>query len=317
MTEDTQLSWEQKLIETALLAQTKEQSRKRRWGIFFKLFFMGLIVFSIVMGVKNVKPRGIVKEAHTALIDINGVIGERNGVTADDVAGGLRHAFEAEQSKGIILRINSPGGSPVQSAYVYDEIMRLKALYPEKKVYAVISDVGASGAYFIAAAADEIYANASSIVGSIGVLMPNFGVQEAAEKLGIEQRSLHAGVNKMFLDPLSPKDDKQIEFANKLLANVHTHFIKAVKDGRGDRLKQNDEIFSGLFWSGDQAMALGLVDGLGSTGYVAREIIKQEDIIDYTISDNLLDRLASRFGSSLGTGISSRLGLGPVPMQLN
>lgn len=307
MTEENQ-KWERELIEKAVLAQVKELTRQRRWSIFFKLFFISLIVFVIFMGFKNGKPRSVIKE-HTALVNVDGIIGSDNGVTADEIATGLREAFESEQSKAVIVRIHSPGGSPVQSAYVYDEIMRLKALYPNKKVYAVITDIGASGGYFIAAAADEIYANASSIVGSIGVLMPNFGFKDLAEKVGVEQRSLSAGDNKMFMDPFAPQDEKQIAHAQKLLDNVHKQFIDAVKKGRGDRLKNSGEIFSGLFWTGEQAMALGLVDHLGSAGYVAREVVQQEHIIDYTVSDNLLDRLASRFGAAMGQSISTRLGL--------
>ncbi|MGE4349541.1 MAG: S49 family peptidase [Candidatus Berkiella sp.] len=316
MTEEkqTEVSWERSIIEKALLAQVKEQASQRRWRIFFRVLIICLLVFMAGMAFKNTKPKPILKE-HVALLDLDGVVGDRNGIMADEVATGLRQAFESDKVRGIILRINSPGGSPVQSAYIYDEVRRLRALYPDTKVYAVITDMGASGGYFIAASADHIYANASSIVGSIGVVMMNLGFVEAAQKLGVEQRSMSAGRNKVFLDPLSPQNESQIEFAQSLLDNVHKHFIKAVKDGRGERLKETKDMFSGLFWTGDQALALGLVDGLGSAGYVAREVIGVEEIIDYTVSNNFLDRLASRFGTSIGQSFKAELGFGQQKLQ--
>lgn len=309
MTDETQnnISWERSIIEKALMAQVKEQTAQRRWKIFFRIAIFALIVGMIVISFKNGKPRPILKE-HFAFVDLEGVVGEQNGIKADEVATALRHAFDAEKSVGIIMRINSPGGSPVESAYIYDEIKRLRKVHPDKKLYAVISDIGASGGYYIASAADQIYANPSSIVGSIGVIMMNIGFVEAAQKLGIEQRTMSAGDNKAFLDPLSPVDEKQKAFAQKLLDNVHQHFIKAVKEGRGDRLKANPEIFSGLFWTGDQAMELGLVDGMGSVGYVAREVLGTEEMVDYTISTNLFEKLASRFGTSVGQSFTASLG---------
>jgi len=304
---DTSPRWEREVVEKALLSNVEEHRRTRRWGIFFKLIILGYILFMTVYWFQG-KPKQVLKE-HVALIDLMGTIGQGQEVDADQVATSLRNAFKEEKVKALILRINSPGGTPVQSAYIYDEIKRLRTKYPEKKVYAVVVDICASGAYYVAAASDEIYANASSIVGSIGVLLPGFGFVDAMQKVGVEQRSLSAGKNKMFLDPFSPRNPEQVQFAQTLLDNVHQHFIQAVKEGRGDRLKATDETFTGLFWSGDQALKMGLIDGLGSAGFVAREVIGIEDIIDYTATHSLLDRLASRMGSSMTKQLSSELGL--------
>ncbi|MBN9287453.1 MAG: S49 family peptidase [Gammaproteobacteria bacterium 39-13] len=304
---DTSPRWEREVVEKALLSNVEEHRRTRRWGIFFKLIILGYILFMTVYWFQG-KPKQVLKE-HVALIDLMGTIGQGQEVDADQVATSLRNAFKEEKVKALILRINSPGGTPVQSAYIYDEIKRLRTKYPEKKVYAVVVDICASGAYYVAAASDEIYANASSIVGSIGVLLPGFGFVDAMQKVGVEQRSLSAGKNKMFLDPFSPRNPEQVQFAQTLLNNVHQHFIQAVKEGRGDRLKATDETFTGLFWSGDQALKMGLIDGLGSAGFVAREVIGIEDIIDYTATHSLLDRLASRMGSSMTKQLSSELGL--------
>ncbi|MFI4938184.1 MAG: S49 family peptidase [Candidatus Berkiellales bacterium] len=307
MPEEMSQQWEQKVLEKALLATVNEQKRSRRWGIFFKVIILGYIIAVSVLWYQG-KAKPALKD-HVALIDLIGAIGQGQDIDADTIATSLHHAFREGKAKAIILRINSPGGTPVQSAYLYDEIRRLRKLHPEKKVYAVIVDICASGAYYAAAASDKIYANASSIVGSIGVLMPNYGFVDTMKKLGVEQRTLTAGKNKMFLDPFSPENPEQISYARAILADIHQHFIQAVKDGRGNRLKPNDEIFTGLFWTGDQALKLGLIDGIGSAGFVAREVIGVEDIIDYSPSSNLLDRLASRFGASFSKQLSSELGI--------
>lgn len=304
---ETPQQWERKLLEKTLMANVQEQRRARRWGIFFKALFFGYLIFLTFSWYEG-KPKPVLKE-HVALVDLIGNIGQGQDADADQIVTSLRRAFDEQKAKAIILRINSPGGTPVQSAYVYDELRRLRALHPEKKVYAVVADVCASGAYYVAAGTDFIYANPSSIVGSIGVLMPNFGFVEGMRKLGVEQRSMYAGKNKMFMDPFSPSNPEQMTFAQNLLDNIHQHFIKAVKDGRGNRLKANDEIFTGLFWTGSQALEMGLIDGLGSAGFVAREVIGTEEVIDYTVSHNLLDRLASRFGASFSKQLSSELGL--------
>lgn len=306
-------NWQQKVLEKTLLASVTEQRRARRWGIFFKSLILAYVFLLTIAWFQGGKPKHTVKD-HVALIDLIGEIGQGKEVEADQISTSLRKAFHESKAKAIILRINSPGGSPVQSSYMYDELRRLRKLYPEKKVYAVVVDMCASGGYFVAVGADEIYANPSSIVGSIGVLMPNFGLYEVTKKIGVEQRSLYAGKNKLFLDPFSPEKPEQVQFAQTVLNQIHLHFINAVKEGRGKRLKPNEEVFSGLFWSGDQALQLGLIDGLGSTGFVAREVIGIEDIIDYSVSSNLLDRLATRLGASFSKQFTSELGIG-VPQM--
>ncbi|MBS0287841.1 MAG: signal peptide peptidase SppA [Proteobacteria bacterium] len=301
-------SWEREVVEKALLASVDEHRRTRRWGIFFKIIIFGYILFMTIYWFQG-KPKQVLKE-HVALIDLMGTIGHGQEVEADQIASSLRRAFDEPKVKAVILRINSPGGTPVQSAYIYDELMRLRKKHKEKKVYAVVVDICASGAYYVAAGADQIYANPSSIVGSIGVLMPGFGFVDIMKKVGVEQRSLSAGKNKMFMDPFKPENPEQIKYAQSLLDNVHKHFIDAVKAGRGDRIKGNpEELYSGLFWTGEKALELGLVDGLGSAGFVAREIIKVEEIIDYSATHSLLDRLASRVGASMSKQLSSELGL--------
>lgn len=308
----TQSAFEQQLLEKAVMASVTEQRRARRWGIFFKLLIVAYIVFATATYYKqsNGSLVASVHEQHVGLIDINGEIGPDQPVEADSVATALREVFEQKNAKAVILRINSPGGSPVQSAYIYDEIMRLKETRPDFKVYAVVADIGASGAYYIAAAADEIYANKSSLVGSIGVLLPNFGFTDAMQKLGVEQRSMMAGDNKMLLDPFSPQNAQQVEFVQSVLNNVHGHFIEAVKTGRGDRLKGSEkDLFSGLFWSGDQALKLGLIDGLGSTGSVARDVIGEENIVDYTVKPNFLEMLGLKMGAKFDKALGTIAGL--------
>jgi protease-4 len=300
-------------IEHALMATVIENRRARRWGIFFKLLIIGFILFSVI-SVMQTKSKPVLKD-HVGLIDIMGTIGQGQEVDADHVIPSLRQAFAEPKVKAIIIRINSPGGTPVQSAYIYDELKRLRGLHKDKKVYAVVSDICASGAYFVAVGADNIYANASSIVGSIGVLLPGFGVVEAMQKLGVEQRSITSGKNKLFMDPFSPVNPEQVAYAQSLLDSVHKQFIHAVKEGRGKRLKVTDDMFSGLFWTGDKALELGLIDGLGSAGFVAREIIGIEDVIDYTASHNFIDKLASKLGSSMSKQFASELGLKPMELR--
>jgi protease-4 len=291
-------TWEQKLIEEVVLSHVTEQRRRRRWGLFFKGTFLFLILASIVYNFW-IDRMASSKQPHTALINIQGVISAEEGVNADEIMSSLRQAFEEPRVKGVILRINSPGGSPVQAGYVYDEIMRLKALYPNKKVYAVIADLGASAAYYIASAADMIYADKASIVGSIGVIMPNYGFVEVMKKLGVEQRTLTSGIHKNILDPMSPIDVDEKRFVENTLKVVHHQFINAVKNGRGDRLQDDPKLFTGLFWTGEQALPLGLIDGLGSAGFVAREIIKVQDLYDYTEEASFVDKLSKRLGAKM------------------
>lgn len=296
-------TWEQQLIANTLKEQLVLQKKERRWKMFTRLVFL-IIVGMVILSFFSQQKTGTIHKDHVALVNLEGMIGPEH-TNADEIAAGLREAFENDNAKALILRINSPGGAPVQSAYIYDEIVRLKQTRPDFKVYAVIADIGASGAYYVAAAADEIYANASSLVGSIGVVMRNFGFVDAMQKVGVQQRSLSAGDNKLMLDPFSPEDPKQTQLAQDLLDNVHKHFIQAVQDGRKDKLVNQGDLFSGRIWTGEQALKVGLVDGLKSPGQVARDIVKIEDVVDYSVKDNLLERIATKIGSSFSKGISS------------
>lgn len=302
---------EWKLIEKLLQSAQNEQKTARRWGIFFKFLTFGYLFFIlVVLAQKELPANPSANEHHTALVDVQGVISEAEDASADNITSGLRAAFEAEKSKSIILRINSPGGSPVQSDYVFREVLRLKEIYPEKKLYAVITDVGASGAYYIAAAADEIYANPSSIVGSIGVIMGGgFGFEGLMGKLGVERRVLKSGAHKDLLDPFSPVKEFQQQHMQSMLDGVHEEFIESVKKGRGDRLKEDSLLFSGLFWNGRDALKLGLIDAFGSAGYVAREIIKFEEVVDYTVRPSPMDAVFDRLGVKIGATIAQQVGL--------
>lgn len=304
---------EWKLIEK-LLGQAQEEHRKsRRWGVFFKvLTFVYLFVLLAVM--LNGRSGGsslAVAEEHVAVVTVNGVIAPDQDASADLIVTGLTRAFEAENSKAVLLKINSPGGSPVQSNQVYNAIKRLRAEYPDKKVYAAITDVGASGAYYIASAADEIYADPASIVGSIGVIMAGFGLEEAAEKLGVERRVLTAGNNKAIMDPFSPVRPSDREHMKAMLNEIHQQFITAVRNGRGERLKEaeNPEIFTGLFWTGERAETMGLVDGLKSPGDVARDVVGIEDMVNYSVGRSPFEEFVRRFGVSIGEGVASQIGL--------
>ena len=292
--------WERQALVELAGAGLKEQRKARRWGIFFKLlgFAYLLLVLVSVVGVKDVQFESI-SEPHTALVDLNGVIAEGQSASADNVVAGLRDAFESEMAAAVILRINSPGGSPVQSAYINNEITRLRTLYPSKPLYAVISDVCASGGYYVAVAADKIYANESSIVGSIGVRMDGFGFVDTIKKLGVERRLLTAGEHKAVLDPFSRESDYEKAHVQNLLNEVHDEFIAAVKKGRADKLVDDPKLFSGLFWTGERALTLGLVDELGSAGYVAREVIEVDNIIDYTYKEDFFQKFANNLGSAI------------------
>jgi protease-4 len=299
-------SWQ--LLEKTLLASVQEQRRARRWGIFFKsltflYLFVMLVMFSPLMDFEKGASR---KASHTALIEVKGMIADTEAASADNIVGSLRSAFEDEKTKGVILRINSPGGSPVQSGYIYDEIRRLRAQKPNIKVYAVITDLGASGAYYIASAADQIYADKASLVGSIGVTAAGFGFVGTMEKLGVDRRTYTSGEHKAFLDPFQPPKPDETAFWQGVLDTTHKQFIASVKAGRGDRLKDKDhpELFSGLVWTGEQAVALGLVDGLGSASYVAREVIGEKDMVDYTVQESPFDRFSKKLGSSVAEQIA-------------
>ena len=279
----------------------KERRSERRWRIFFRLAWLALLAALLAMAVAQrnhaVAPSG----PHTALVEVKGEISAGGEASAENLVTSLRNAFEDAGAQAVVLRINSPGGSPVQAGIVNDEIRRLKALH-KKKVYVVIEEMCASGAYYIAAAADEIYADKASLVGSIGVLIDGFGFTGVMEKVGVERRLITAGENKGMLDPFSPLSAKQRAFAQAMIDQVHRQFIAVVRQGRGTRLKESPEMFSGLFWNGEQAMALGLVDRLGNLDHVAREVVKAETVVDYTTKENVAERLAKRLGASIGAG---------------
>ncbi len=303
-------SW--KLLEKTLLAGVQEQRRSRRWGIFFKsltfLYLLGaLILLSPLIGMEKGASLG---SGYTALIDITGMIADKEPASADNIVGSLRAAFEDKKVKGVVLRINSPGGSPVQSGYVYDEIRRLRGLHPDTKVYAVISDLGASGAYYIASAADQIYADKASLVGSIGVTAAGYGFVGTMEKLGVERRTYTSGEHKSFLDPFQPQKPAEIQFWQSVLNTTHQQFINSVKKGRGDRLKDKEhpELFSGLIWSGEQALSLGLIDGLGNASSVARDVIGEKELVDFTVEESPFDRFSKKLGASVAEHLAMWMG---------
>ncbi|OOG24521.1 S49 family peptidase [Thioalkalivibrio denitrificans] len=301
----SQENWERDALTRIALAGVQEQRRARRWGIFFKL--LGFAYLFLLLGLFLTGPFATdTRKAgpHTALVDLQGVITEGSQASADLVTQGLRNAFRDKNTEAVLLRVNSPGGSPVQSAYINNEVRRLKEAHPDTPVYAVISDVGASGGYYAVVSADWIYADASSVVGSIGVRMDGFGLVDAIDKLGIERRLMVAGDNKALMDPFLPVKPEDQAHVQRLLDNIHTQFVDAVKTARGDRLNGSDEeLFGGLIWTGDEALELGIIDGLGSPGYVAREVIGQENIVDFTPRQDLLRRLADSFGAAIGRAI--------------
>ena len=288
-------------LERVALELLAQRNAERRWRVFFRLGWLVLAVFAVWLGFGHKLSPTTPSTPHTALIDLRGEIGTDNEASAENLIAGLKNAFEENAAQAIVLRINSPGGSPVQSGIVNDEIKRLKAKH-HKKVYAVVEEVCASGAYYIAAAADEIYVDKASIVGSIGVLMDGFGFTGLMDKLGVERRLLTAGENKAMMDPFSPVNDKHVRLARAMIEQIHRQFIAVVKEGRGARLKETPETFSGLYWNGEEAVKIGLADGFGNLDYVAREIVKAEEVVDYTPHENVAERLAKRFGASVGAG---------------
>jgi protease IV len=295
-------AWQQQTIEKLALSGLKEQQTARRWSTFFKILtFVYLFVLLILaLGIWGGKGGA---GPHTALIDISGVIEPGGEVNADSVITSLNDAYESNGTKGIILRFNSPGGSPVQAGIINDEIVRQKKLHPKIPVYGVVEDICASGGYYIAVATDKIYVDKASIVGSIGVLMDGYGFTEVMKKVGVERRLMTAGENKAMLDPFSPVNPKHQALAQAMLNEIHEQFKDVVRKGRGARLKETPETFSGLFWSGEQSIKLGLADGYGSADYVAREVIKQEEIVDYTYQETVVDRFAKRLGASMAKAI--------------
>jgi protease-4 len=272
---------------------------ERRWRVFFRLAWLGLIAAVLWLLFVEQHPGKPPLTPHTALVEVRGEIAVDSEASAELLLSGLKSAFEDQGALAVVLRINSPGGSPVQAGIIYDEIRRLKAKHG-KKVYAVVEEMCASGAYYIAAAADEIYVDKASVVGSIGVLMDGFGFTGVMDKLGVERRLITAGANKGMLDPFSPEDPRQRAYAQAMLDQIHKQFIDVVKEGRGKRLKETPETFSGLYWNGEEAIKLGLADHLGNLDFVAREVVKAEEVIDYTPHPNIAERLAKRFGAGMG-----------------
>lgn len=294
--------WERQLIEKALLATVQEQKRARRWGILFKsLFFILLAV--LVVSSTDWFSGWAMSGKHTAIVDLKGEI-SANQASADDVIAGLEDAFRDKDTQGVILRINSPGGSPVQAGQIYDAMLRLRKQYPHTPLYVVADDLCASGGYYVASAAERIYVNQASLIGSIGVLMDGFGFTGAMDKLGVERRLLTAGANKGFLDPYSPLNPQQVAYAQGMLEEIHQQFIQAVRNGRGSRLKETPDMFSGLVWTGAKSVQLGLADGFGSAEDVARNVIHAEKLVDYTQQPGLADRLSKQIGATLANSIN-------------
>lgn len=302
-------NWERETLEKLAFATLKEQRRTRFWGIFFRLLTFGYLGVLLAMLYNwGTDHERIARGKHTALVEIQGQIESKGEANADDITAALQSAFKDRNTQGVILRINSPGGSPVQAGIIYDEIRRLRGLHPNVPMYAVVEDICASGGYYIAAAADKIYVDKASLIGSIGVRLDTWGFTELIDKVGVERRSFAAGDNKDFLDPFKPLDPKQAEHARAMLGEIHNQFIDVVKKGRGTRLKESPDLFSGLIWTGEKSVDLGLSDGYGSVDYVAREVIKAEDVIDFTRKENLAERFAKRFGAAAARATFEAMG---------
>lgn len=301
-------NWEQSAIEKLLFASLHEQRRRRRWGIFFKcLFFLYLfLLLALIWPSDSLFPSPGKQKPHIALIDVSGVIDANGETKAEDVIDALQAAFKDTDTKAIILRINSPGGSPVQAVDIYSELRYLRGQHKNIKVYAVCSDLCTSAAYYVASGADEIYASPVSLVGSIGVLLDGFGFVDTMQKFGVQRRLLTSGAHKGFLDPFSPIKPDEEQYAQSLLDNVHAQFIHDVEVGRGKRLKANPELFSGLIWTGSQALPIGLIDGLGDTYSVARDVIKNDNFVNYTVTPNYLEKFAHKLGASFSQAIASQ-----------
>jgi protease-4 len=294
--------WERGVIEKLATAALKEQRRARLWGIFFKLLTFAYITVIILLAI-DWKGTGEVSGKHTALVEVGGIIAPGTDSSADRVTTALQAAFKDKNTQGVVVRINSPGGSPVQAQNIYEEMRRLRKIHPTIPLYAVVEDLCASGGYYVAVGADRIYVAKSSIVGSIGVRMDSFGVTGLMEKLGVERRLLTAGENKGFLDPFLPVDERQKQHAQAMLQDIHHQFIAVVREGRGKRLKETPDMFSGLIWTGQKSLELGLADAYGSLDYVAREVVKAENIVDYTQKENIAEKFARRFGAGAVSAI--------------
>ncbi len=306
--ENANQSWERQALEHLLLENLKETRKARRWRAVFRVLTL-LVMIAVVLAVFDVHlpGRGMTTEKHTALVALEGEISSSSMANAADINASLTAAFENEHSAGVVLRINSPGGSPVQAGMMNDEIHRLRKLYPAKPFYVVVEDICASGGYYVAVAGDQILVDKASLVGSIGVIMEGFGFTGLMDKLGVTRRMITAGSNKGMMDPFSKENPKQVEMIKGMLDEIHQQFIAVVKAGRGDRLKDNPELFTGRVWSGEQAIKIGLVDGYGTVDSVARDIFKAPDILDYTVKENFAERVAKRFGAEAGSAAGKAL----------
>lgn len=307
-------TWERSVLEKLAFDALTEQRTSRRWKTGIAIAWLLLLFLSLfaLLGWFGGKRDGSALQKHTALVELKGVISTESKASADKIISSLQHAFKDKNTQGVVLRINSPGGSPVQAGYINDEIKRLRAKHKDIPLYVVVQDICASGGYYVAAAADKIFVDKASIIGSIGVLMDGFGFTGTMEKLGVERRLVIAGENKGFLDPFSAINLEQQKYAKQMVDEIHQQFIKVVKDGRGKRLRETPEMFSGLVWSGEKSVANGLADGLGGLDYVARDIIKAEQIVDFTEEDSFSESLARRLGSSVADSFWSKLLSGPV-----
>jgi len=305
MTMSDQNNWERNVLEKLAMSALQEQRRARHWSIFFKVMTFGYLFFLLflILGWMGKSEPALGVGKHTALVDMQGVIAANSAAGADNIIPSLQEAFEDKGTQGVILRINSPGGSPVQAGQINDEIKRLRAKHPKVPLYVVVDDICASGGYYVAVAADKIFVDKASLIGSIGVLMDGFGFTGTMQKLGVERRLMTAGANKGFLDPFSPLNPAQADYVKQMLSEIHQQFIDVVKQGRGKRLKETPDTFSGLVWNGQRGIALGLADGYGSVETVARDVIKSEKIIDFTTKESFTDRLAKRFGAGVMSAI--------------
>lgn len=312
MTEGRDEGWERQVLERLALETLAEQRRRRRWSVFFRLTTLACVATALWIFGGFGEVEQLEGGRHTALISLEGEIAAKGEVSAEHVVASLQAAFADAGTQGVVLRINSPGGSPVQAGIISDEIVRLRTLHPQVPVFAVVEDICASGGYYVAAVADRIFVDKASIVGSIGVLMDGFGFAGLMERLGIERRLLTAGENKGFLDPFSPQQPKQLEHAKLMLQEIHAQFVDTVRRGRGGRLKETPEMFSGLMWSGAKSVEMGLADGFGTVDSVARDVIKAENIRDYTQKQNLAERFAQRFGAGMAERAASVLAGSPL-----
>jgi len=302
---DSNSSWERELVTKLANEALLEQRKRRRWGIFFKLLTFAYVTFLLIVMV-DWSGRGDLTggKKHTAMVELSGLIAPGTDASAERVNASLQAAFKDKNTQGVIVRINSPGGSPVQAQTIYDEMRRLRKKYPDIPLYAVVEDICASGGYFVAAGADRIYVGRASIVGSIGVLMNGFGFTGLMDKLGVERRLITAGENKGMLDPFSPLEEKDKEYIKGLMKDIHEQFVGVVREGRGKRLKETPDMFSGLIWTGQKSVELGLADGFGSLDSVARDVIKAEDIVDYTVKEGFAEKVAKRFGASVASSLA-------------